>query len=50
MALLKVLFKMLDYKRETMLQMRDTELQQYLRTSIIVECIQELPVDQLLNY
>jgi hypothetical protein len=50
MALLKVLFKMLDHKRDKMLELTESELQNYLRTNLIVECVQELTIDQLLNY
>jgi hypothetical protein len=39
-ALLRVLYKMLDLKKDRILKMEEIELIMYLRTDIINECIQ----------
>jgi hypothetical protein len=48
-ALLKILFKMLSHKRAKIMTMGE-ELIEYLRKNIIVECIEELSIDNLINY
>lgn len=49
LALIKILFKMLEHKRDKLLSLKD-DLLDFLRTHMIVECIEELSIDQLLNY
>ena len=49
-ALLKVLFKMLAHKRKKIMELKEFELLQYLRTDMVIECIRELKIGQLLDY
>ncbi|CDW72223.1 ecotropic viral integration site 5 protein homolog [Stylonychia lemnae] len=49
-ALLRVLFKMLQYKREKIISLDECELQNYLRAGMIVECAEELKIEELLDY
>jgi uncharacterized protein YeeX (DUF496 family) len=49
LALINTLFRMLDHKREKILELSDNLLD-YLRTDMILECIEELSIDSLLNY
>ena len=44
LALMKILFSMLEYKRDKIMTLCD-DLLEYLRTNIIIECIKELSID-----
>lgn len=49
-ALVKIIFKMLYHKKDKIMSLTDIDLLEYLRSGIIVECIEELSIDQLINY
>jgi hypothetical protein len=49
LALINILFRMLDHKRDKILSIND-ELLDYLRKDMILECIEELSIDSLINY
>jgi hypothetical protein len=45
-VLLRILFKLLNHKRKKILSLsRDQDLLKYLKTEIIIECIEELSLD-----
>lgn len=49
-ALNKVLLRMLYSKRETILKLRECELLQYLRSGMIVECVKDMEIEELISY
>eukprot|EP00347_Sterkiella_histriomuscorum_P015634 403356284 len=49
-ALIRILFSMLKHKRQKIFSFREGELLRYMRTDIVVECIQELSVEQFFDY
>jgi hypothetical protein len=42
---LKIIFNMLHYKRKKILSLKESSLMQYMRTDIIVECVEELTLE-----
>ncbi len=49
-VLIRILFKLLNHKRKRILSLsRDQDLLKYLKTDIVIECIEELSLDQLLD-
>ena len=48
-ALLRVLYRMLDLKKEKICSKKEVELIMYLRTAIIEECIAEHGIANLLD-
>lgn len=44
-VLVRVLFKMLDHKRKKILRLKEYELLNYIRTTMVVECIEELSIE-----
>ena len=49
-ALIKILFKMMAHKRRKIMSMNDEKLLEYLRTEMVVECFEELTIEELVNY
>jgi hypothetical protein len=48
-ALLRILFKMLEHKRSKILSLHEHRLMNYLRSDIVMECIDELSLDKLID-
>lgn len=48
-ALLRILLKMLDFKRTKILSLTEHDLLNYLRKDIVMECVDEMSLDILLD-
>jgi len=49
-ALIRLLMKMLDLKRTKLLHLLEQQLLDYLRSDIVLECIDEVSLDKLLDH
>jgi hypothetical protein len=49
-ALVKILLRMLYSKRDVILGLHECELLGYLRTGMIVDCVNELEIEELISY
>lgn len=49
-ALIRLLMKMLDLKRTKVLHLLEQQLLDYLRSDIVLECIDEVSLDKLLDH
>lgn len=49
-ALVRILLRMLYSKRDTILSLHECELLTYLRSGMIVDCILEMDIEQLISY
>ena len=49
-ALIKILFKMMAHKRRKILSSFDVELMDFIKKDMVVECFNELTIEELVNY
>lgn len=49
LALIRISVKMLEYKRDKVLSLRDHELLEYIRRDMILDCVDEMSLDVLLD-
>jgi hypothetical protein len=49
-ALIRVLLRMLYCKRDRILELKECELLTYLRSGMIVECVSEMQIEELISY
>jgi hypothetical protein len=49
-VLLKIIFNMLRHKRKKILGLFEGDLMSFMRTDIIVECVDELTLEQLVDF
>jgi hypothetical protein len=49
-ALVRVLLRMLYCKRERIMRLKECELLTYLRSGMIVECVSEMDIEELISY
>jgi Rab-GTPase-TBC domain len=49
-AIVKILLRMLYHKRDTILSLHECELLNYLRTGMVVECVQEVEIEDLISH
>ena len=49
-VLLKIIFNMLHHKRKKIMSLTEGDLMSYMRTDIIVECVEELSLEQLVDF
>lgn len=49
-ALIRVLLRMLYCKRDRILELKECELLNYLRSGMIVECVSEMQIEELISY